>query len=278
MKKILISTDFSETAQNAAIFAFELALVAKASCTLVHAYSMPYDFASQMENRVETIRKNSEEKLRNLVHQLKTESAYRSLQIDFRIEEGTPERVIADAGVEAGADLIVIGLSRHSKWETIMAGNTGVELLDRSIIPVLAVPYGATFIDLQEFIYAAEFREEDLQNLEELSEWAKLFSARLRVIHIAEEGGREEKLRFRGFSEEVTDRLSYPYISQELIKADDVEEGILGVTSGKKGVVLAMAHYHKSWFKKMFDRSHTKAIATKTMVPLWIFFEKEGES
>lgn len=275
MKKFLIATDFSETAENATHFALELALVANAACTLVHAYKMPYDFAAQMENRVVAIKKNAEEKLGKLVHHFKNDSRYSSLQIDHKVEEGSPESVATELAEETGTDLIILGLSRHSKMETFMDGNTGVEVIERSRIPVLAIPLQARYSAPKEIIYAAEYREEDLQNLDELSQWAKLFSARLRVIHIQEGSTKEEKLRFRGISEEVTDRLAYPYITQELIKADDVEEGIMKATSSQEGIILAMAHYHKSLLKDIFGRSHTKAIAMETMVPLMIFFERE---
>lgn len=275
MKKFLIPTDFSEHAERATHFALELALVSNAACTFVHAYETPYDFAAQMENRVVAMKNNAEEKLGKLVHQFKNEARYGSLQFDFKVEEGSPERVVTDVAEETGTDLIVIGLSRENKWGAFMADNTGVEVIERSRIPVLAIPPGASYTIPREIVYAAEYREEDIQNLEDLSHWAKLFSARLRVIHIEKESTREEKMRFRGFSEEVTDRLSYPYVTQELIKADDVEEGILGATSAQEGIMLSMAHYHKSFLKSIFGRSHTRAVAMETNVPLMVFFETE---
>ncbi len=275
MKNILVPVDFSDTSNNAIQYALELALLSNAKCTLVHAYKMPYDFASQLENRLVAIRKNAGEKLGKYIHQLQSNSRFNSLEIDFRVEEGSAEGVVTELAEEMRADLVVMGLSRNEKWDKFMSGNTGIEVIERSMTPVLFVPKEVIYRAPKEVVYAAEYREEDLQNLEELSQWAKLFNARLRVIHIEEKNTTDAKIRFRGFSEEVTDRLSYPYITQDLIMADDVEEGISGVAGKQKDFILAMAHYHKSFLKDIFGRSHTKAIAMQADFPLMVFFETE---
>ena len=114
-----------------------------------------------------------------------------------------------------------------------------------------------------------------MQNLEELSAFARLFDARLRVIHIVKKNTQEEKLRFRGFSGEVQDTLSYPNVVQELHVADDVEDGIQKA-AGTEGVIISMAHYHQSFFKDLFSKSHTEEMAKETKVPLLVFYEGEA--
>lgn len=276
MKHILIPTDFSDNASNALHFALELARMTKAKCTLLHAYEMPYDFASQMENRIVAIRENAKKELNKLLAQIKDDSRYNSLEVDFLLEEGAPERVVTDVAEEQAADLIVIGLSKHSGFETFTGDNTGAEVVDRSHVPVLAIPEKVKFSRPKEIVYAAEYRDEDIENLAGLSEWARLFDAQLKVIHVAEKKEKDEKLRFRGFDRELEDRLSYPYVNHELHTADEVEEGILEAVADREGVILSMAHYHKSFMKKIFGSSHTKSIALKARVPLLVYFENEA--
>lgn len=274
MKHILIPTDFSETANNAVQYALELSLLTGAACTLVHAYEMPYDFASQMENRIVAIEKNARKKLQEYVEQLKQDARYQSIRFHLFVEEGTPAGVVEDLSEEAEADLVVIGLNKHSGWENFLSGNTGAEVVERSRVPVLAVPAGMAYTKPREIVYAAAYREEDVENLEELSVFARLFDARLRVIHIAEKNTAEEKHRFRGFSEEVKDTLSYPHVVQELHIADDVEEGIQKA-AGTEGAIISMAHYHKPFFKDLFSKSHTEEMAKEARVPLLVLYEEE---
>lgn len=275
MKNILIPTDFTENAGNALQYALELARVTKAKCNLLHAYEMPYDFASQMENRIVAIRENAEKKIRKLMQELQKDERYSSLELSDQVEEGTPERVITEVAEETGADLIVIGLSKHSGFENFAGDNTGSEVVGRSRVPVLAIPDKLTFSRPKEIVYAAEYRDEDIENIEGLSEWARLFDAELKVIHIAEKKGEDERLRFRGFERELEGRLSYPYVNHELHTADEVENGILDAVSDRQGVILSMAHYHKSFLKSVFGSSRTKSIALKTGVPLLVYYENE---
>lgn len=275
MKQILIPTDFSETANNALQYALELALLTGAGCTLVHAYEMPYDFAAQMENRVVAIKKNAREKLQTYIEELKQHPRYQSIRFNMQVEEGTPESVVEDLTEDIGADFVVIGLNKQSGWNSLFSGNTGADVIERSRIPVLAVPAGFRFKKPGEIIYAASYRKEDLQNLEELAAFAKLFDARLRVVHIINEHTQEEKVRFREFSKEVQDKLSYPNVVQELHVARDVEDGIKQA-AGMEGVIIAMAHYHKSFFKELFSKSHTEEMAKETLVPLFVFYEGEA--
>lgn len=276
MKHILIPTDLTDNATNALYYALELAREAKAKCTLLHAYEMPYDFASQMENRIVAIRENAGKKLKKLLHQLQEDARYSGLEIDYQLEEGTAERVVIDVAEEQGVDLIVIGLSKHSGFDTFTGDNTGAEVVDRSRVPVLAIPEKVTFTRPSAIVYAAEYRDEDIENLEALSEWARLFDAELRVIHVAGKKAKDEKLRFKGFERELDDRLSYPFVNHELHTAKEVEDGILEAVADREGIILSMAHYHKSFLKDIFGTSHTKNIALKTRVPLLVFYEDEA--
>lgn len=275
MIHFIIPTDFSETAQNAQAYALELALLKQAKCTLVNTYEMPHDFAAEMENRVVVLRDRAREKLKNHVDQLKKDPRYAKLDIGMIVEEGSPENMIPEIAEKQEADLVVIGLSKHETFDELLNGNVGAEVLQRSQVPTLAIPKGYGFKSPREFVYAAEYRKDDLQNLEELSQWAKLFNARLRVIHIEKKKKEDTEMRFKGFSKEVEERLSYPYISQELHFADEVEEGIMKAVANTEGVILSMAHYHKSFLKELFGHSHTKAIAQEAKVPMLVFYEEE---
>jgi nucleotide-binding universal stress UspA family protein len=275
MKHILIPTDFSENAGNALTYGLELARMSNAKCTLLHAYEMPHDFVSQMENRIVAIRENAEKELDKILHQLKQDERYSSLSIDWQLKEGGPESIVTNLAEQIGADLIVIGLTQHSRLENFTGENTGAKVVQRSLMPVLAIPENVAFSRPKEILYAAEYRDEDIENLQVLSDWARIFDAELRVIHISEKEVKDEKQRFKGFERALEEHLTYPYVNHELYAADEVEEGILKLVGNREGVILSMAHYHKSFLKEVFGSSHTKEIALKTRVPLLVYYEKE---
>lgn len=61
-------------------------------------------------------------------------------QVDVRVEEGTPWKVILKVADEMDADVIVMGTRKHSTWGQVVLGSTAAKTLSHSKRPVLVVP------------------------------------------------------------------------------------------------------------------------------------------
>ena len=61
-------------------------------------------------------------------------------QVDVRVEEGTPWKVILRVADEMDADVIVMGTRKHSTWGQVVLGSTAAKTLGHSKRPVLVVP------------------------------------------------------------------------------------------------------------------------------------------
>lgn len=61
-------------------------------------------------------------------------------QVEVRVEEGTPWKVILRAADEMDADVIVMGTRKKSTWGQLMVGSTAAKTLSHSKRPVLVVP------------------------------------------------------------------------------------------------------------------------------------------
>lgn len=60
--------------------------------------------------------------------------------IDARVEEGTPWRMILSVADKIDADVIVMGTRRHNALEKVFIGSTAAKTLAHSKRPVLIVP------------------------------------------------------------------------------------------------------------------------------------------
>lgn len=61
-------------------------------------------------------------------------------QVDVRVEEGVPWKMILKVADEIDADVIVMGTRKHSTWGQFIQGSTAAKTLGHSRIPVLVVP------------------------------------------------------------------------------------------------------------------------------------------
>jgi nucleotide-binding universal stress UspA family protein len=61
------------------------------------------------------------------------------LEIDARVEEGDPAKVICEVAVNEGFNLIVIGYKGHGLVENLVLGSVSRHVADQSQVPVLIV-------------------------------------------------------------------------------------------------------------------------------------------
>lgn len=275
MPHILVPTDFSKGADNALAYAVQLAQRWDAPVRLVHAYEEPYDFASQMENRIVAIEKNVKEKLQLEVDALQTDPALEELFVDYQVLKGEPERCIREAVSELDDGWVIMGYSQHDWLHEFREGHTSVEFVSQSPVPVLIVPEGVPYHRPKEVVFATRFAEAEAEGIAKAAFLAQTFDARLRLVHIAENEGHEEELRFKGFRQEVQESLSYPNVEVEMFTAQSVKEGLSEELSLSEDSWLVLSHEHQSFFKRLLNPSVTKELLEKAAWPTLVFTHSE---
>ena len=111
---MLIGTDFSPTARNAALYGTELAKALKARIILVSAYEqMPIPASAA------TLIVTAEDVRRNVQERLDQEALYIGMGIDTPVEtvcvEGLATVVILETAKKTNADLIILGVKVMAK-------------------------------------------------------------------------------------------------------------------------------------------------------------------
>jgi nucleotide-binding universal stress UspA family protein len=137
MKNILVTTDFSKPANNAAIFAAELAKFAGARLVLFHAYhpgilleeETIWADSKMLENEVQ-------EKIDQLAHELHKTfgvSVTRVLKPGFAVDE------ILEISKKVKADLLIIGTHGAGKRPKTGPGKICTEVLKKADLPVICL-------------------------------------------------------------------------------------------------------------------------------------------
>lgn len=162
IKKILYTTDLSDTSLYAFSYAVELSNKYGATITVLHVLSPDIDIEpliagvlgeEQLEN-IKNRRQNAvrealigksrdnlvaEDALAQFVQNVKTDYAEMTFEMDeVLVLRGDPSDKILEVAEKFNFDLIVIGTHGHGLIENIM-GTTAQKVLRRSKIPVLSV-------------------------------------------------------------------------------------------------------------------------------------------
>lgn len=272
MKTILVATDFSQSANNAARYAAELCALLKVKhLILFHAYQMPSIPAEVPVNcalSLEQVRKNREESLQELKQDLLTTAGSDTLILTKAectwLEEGVDD--LADI-CEAG--LIVIGSSSKGIGERLLEGSGTRKLLKNCHFPILVVPSEARFSPIRKIVLGCDLRHvADTIPITKLIQLVKSFKAQLLVVNVSD--SKEENTEktheedtFYDFFEELNPSIQY-------IDGSNVSKGILAYADQYSAdMVMVVAQQH-SFLERMTKASVSSNLASKSNIPLLI--------
>lgn len=192
MKNILIPTDFSENAWNAARYAIELFKNEKCIFYFLNVYTPAIassrfmaanfdgaaieDGAHQYSERgLKALVRDIKKINTNPQHHFKTISSF-----SFLVDE------IKETVENHHIDLIVTGTKGASGMEEVFMGSNTVRII-KSIknCPVLAIPQHLEFVTPSEIAFATDFNRFYAQSeLQPLIDMAKAFDAAIRIVHV----------------------------------------------------------------------------------------------
>ena len=271
MKNVLVPTDFSATAENAASYAIALAKHYGAQkIVLYNAYQAPVVTEPTMPAiqvvDFETLKSISEGGLQHLKNTLASVSDS-SIEIEVISEFGSVDVGLSDVCSNAQADLIVIGTAGGSQLEEMLTGSTALHVARHAPVPVIMVPPQTAFRPINNVALACDLKQVHTSlPAEAIRAFLQLTNARLSIVHISE---REEDEADYTIQKAMLNKLFdgfEPSIS--LISHPDFVEGLHAfATDNNIDVILTIPKKH-GFFENLFRRNHTRQLAFHTTIPV----------
>ncbi len=147
-RRVLIATDFSPAAEEAAAKVAEL--LPEAELQLLHVFEIPHErqlyYAGCEAETVEHYRTLGEQaarrQMQRLIARLPVPARYRG-----HVEPGYPPQQIKRRLAEDGAELLVVGVHRRSPLETLLLGSVAAHLVNEAASDLLLISSLATAAD-----------------------------------------------------------------------------------------------------------------------------------
>ena len=275
MKTILVPTDFSKNAENALLFAVLLAQKENTKLILHHSFQVPVVIT---EIPYDILREEKEEFYKASEQKLKTQAvviehaglkSYR-----FNICEGSPGETIVEAAKENQADMIIMGTKGADGLGDSFFGTTATYVMEHADCPVMAIPEGYRFdAPVKTITYATNYHESDLEDLVKLVDFAGLFKAQVNVLHISNSklNVSEEHDLMENFKNKVNKKITYPYLSFQLMHGDDVEEKLETYVAEGCTSILVMSTHKRSFFERLLGSGTTREMGLEIQVPIIAF-------
>lgn len=276
MQTLLVPTDFSNDAYNAARYAIALAAEIKASkIILYHAYE-PYvaedpELGMPIQMDLEEFRNISTTGLAKMKEDLENDLP---TAIDL-VSEGEYNMVtkgITSACKKHNADLIVMGISgAGSKLEEAIIGSTSIDVSKESKIPVIIVPANARYTGLKKVLLALDFKKTAGETA--AAAIKKLLDdthAQLDVLHVETNKPHETKLSEQQSFETLFNEYNPRF---HFLKGNSFTDTIdTFALENNTDLIIIISKKH-GLFGSIFKPSHTKSLAFHSHIPVMTLHE-----
>lgn len=271
MKKILVPTDFSETANNAFVHALGLAKVVDAELILLHTYELPLiDNQFEVQNYevlIASLEGSNTKKFKEEIAKLKaiaTANNYEEIQISQLLVGGELINSIKEVLKKEKIDFIVMGTSGATGWKEVFLGtNTGEAIVNLSV-PVLSIPKECKYANIETIGFTTRYREKDKIALRQVIEIAKSAGASVKCLYVknTEDDGTDATIK------EWNELFKNEPITFFILPNEEVSQTIADFIIHQEIDVLAMLTYKRSFFASLFTSSFTEKMSYNSEVPI----------
>jgi nucleotide-binding universal stress UspA family protein len=277
MKKILVPLDFSETSDNAFVYALEMAKLLKAELVLLHTFDLPVVDSQAAPFSYATIYDTIE--LSNFDHFKEKLPHLRAIASERNLEHIAMSHLLMDGDLlfnikkvvaEEGVNMVVMGTNGADGWlDTFIGTNTG-SVITQVEVPVLSIPAEAHFDKIETIAFTTRFRPKDIEALNKVLTYAKKFQAKVKCLYV--------KTADSDVTDETIKRWQSHFDDEEniaffIIPDEDVKATIEDFLTNQSIDLLAMLTYKRNFFVELFTSSTTQQLSYQLKTPILVLHE-----
>lgn len=275
MKTILVPTDFSVTAKNAALYAIELAnQLNAAKIILYNAYQSPVVTEPTMPViqmlDIDTLKKISDDGMKEFKSSLHLENT--NIEIEEINEFAALPNSIGEVCSRTGADLIIMGITGASKFEEVLIGSTAISVVKNTKVPVIILPPNAKCHKIERVMLACDYKKvEETTPLQPIKKLLEATNAKLFVLNINQKQSNTGKTQ----NELLQSMLQNFNPEFHNINTEDFIGGINDFAETNNIDIIITIPKKHGLFEGLFKESHTKQLAFHSHVPLMCIHEED---
>lgn len=271
MKKLLCPIDFSDTANNAIVYAAKLAKKINAGLTLMYVQVLA-------DLTIEQAMWGKEMNLQAAMARLesKSEEVTKVFKIPcgFDVDTATLSLSHVISSRAIAYDLIVMGTHGTSNISQFFTGTHTYKVIREAQVPVLLVPAETGYSEIREIVFAFDYLNFKQLPLSQLMNFHHLLGTKLTVLevvstpyeHATENALEEIQQQVRQFYSEEGDAIRF-----DTIYSDEPASSIHSYMVRNQSELLALCSLNYTLSERLFHKSVIKAIAGIASYPVYVF-------
>lgn len=278
-KNILLPTDFSRNAWNAALYARELFKNETCNFFLMNAFRNTYVALGDMDAPAtggkfyETAKEIADEGLNKALQRLLLKPRYNNHNYQILSCFDNPLDAIKQVVDEKDIELIVMGSKGAHDDPNNAFGSTTISVMEKARnCPVLSVPGHVIYKEPKEIVfptnYKIYFKRRELQSMNEI---AKITNAAICILHVKEDISLDdEQKNNKELLENGLDGLEYSF--HELDNSN-VLEGLKNFVESRGSDMIAFINKKHAFFNTIFSQPMVKSLGNASKVPVLVMHD-----
>jgi nucleotide-binding universal stress UspA family protein len=273
MVKILVPTDFSETAENAMFYAINIAKNLDAEIIFFHSSHLPvvipetpfraYD--GLLENQLHS----NFERLQKLVKKVTEKAGLENNRFSAVLETGFASDEIPAYARKTNCSLIVMGTTGASGLNYIIGSNAHA-VMKNARVPVIAVPKVFDCMHMPERIILATDYRNTANQLTLLNKISEKFSSELLILNVLH--NEHDTHSFEEQKEEISIKEAVKSFKHSFHTSvsENIAESIKDFAREKQAGLIVMVAHEPDFMEKLFGLSMTKEITHSSEMPVMV--------
>ena len=288
VRRVLVPVDFSDYSRNACMYALNLAHKIKAEIKILHVYYAPivdlvpitdaYSIQVDMDINLREMEANAKKNLMyfvNDIRELASKNNIDDVKIGYALREGVTEDEIARMAKDYNPGIIVLGTKGKGEKQSDIIGSVVYRVLDRTKVPVLAIPENSAYNikrEVKNIAYATEFDDSDFVAIRRLLSILSEFKVKVHCIHLSKEGRKSmDEVKMENLKDYFRKVHKGIEVNCHLLEGEDNLKEVELFVEEKQIDLFSMINRKRGLLARLFSPGLTRKLIYQSTIPLLIF-------
>ncbi|MBT1704959.1 universal stress protein [Chryseosolibacter indicus] len=282
MKKILVPTDFSKSAQNAIDVASDIAKKGSAEVILLHVVEEAagssfniegeVDISGNWEDKLFTMKliERGKKQLAKVAEELKQAGA--KVRTELRL--GTPFHGMRTIITDYKVDLVVMGTAGHSKLEEMIIGTNTEKVVRHAQCPVLTVHKKPAKTEFKNIVYATSMSKDEEVFSKIIRRTQTLYNSTVHLVRVNTPGNFQRDAVVKKYMQDFAKKLRLENYTINVFNDLSEEEGIIYFADSIDADLIGMATHGRTGFAHVLAGSIAEDVVSHAKRPVLTYVTK----
>ncbi len=272
MKRLLVPTDFSDTAKNALLVAAQLARKYDCEIYLLHMLELPLQYVDAIGSHSELPEAVFFMKLaRKRFEDVMALTELKGIPTHEVVKFNQTFSGVIDACEENNIDLIVMGSHGISGFKEMFIGSNTEKVVRTSHIPVLVIKNHHEDFEISDFVFASDFENDSKETYAQAVTFAEKLGARVHLVIINTANKFMTTKDAHERIEKFTEGNDFNDYSLTIYNDETVERGILNFAQSINADLIGISTHGRQGIAHFLNGSISEDLVNHAQRPVITF-------